>query len=150
MHDVLAHRISIVSLHAGALEVHPDDPTEDIATAAGVIRASAHAALAELREVINLLRNHADRGDDPERTAMQPPQPTLDDVTQLIEESRQAGMRVGLHLRLDYRDAVPDTTGCTVHRVVQEGLTNARKHAPTCTVEVQIADDRAGALTVRS
>jgi signal transduction histidine kinase len=66
MHDVLAHRISIVRVHVGALEVHPDAPTEDIATAAGVIRASAHAALAELREVINLLRNHADRGDDPD------------------------------------------------------------------------------------
>jgi signal transduction histidine kinase len=71
MHDVLAHRISLLSLHAGALEIHPDAAPAEVAGAAGVIRASAHQALQDLREVIGVLREPA--GDDaPER-----PQPTL-------------------------------------------------------------------------
>ena len=56
MHDVLAHRVSLLSLHAGALEFHPDASAEEVAQAAAVIRSSAHAALEELRDVIGVLR----------------------------------------------------------------------------------------------
>ena len=56
MHDVLAHRLSLLSVHAGALEFRPDAPAEEIAEAAGVVRGAAHAALQELREVIGVLR----------------------------------------------------------------------------------------------
>src|SRR6185369_8323313 len=71
MHDVLAHRISLLSLHAGALEFRPDAAPEEIASAAAVIRASAHQALEDLRAVIGLLR------DGMPAEAPQPPQPTL-------------------------------------------------------------------------
>src|SRR5215469_2863669 len=60
MHDVLAHRISLLSLHAGALEFRPDAPPEEVARAAAVIRASAHQALEDLRAVIGLLRDGTD------------------------------------------------------------------------------------------
>ena len=56
MHDVLAHRVSLLTLHAGALEFRPDASPEEVAEAAGVIRATAHAALEELRRVIGVLR----------------------------------------------------------------------------------------------
>jgi signal transduction histidine kinase len=148
MHDVLAHRISIVSVHAGALEVHPDAPAEDVGKAAGVIRTSAHAALRELREIVSLLRSPADRGDEGELAAMRRPQPTLDDVPTLILESRQAGTTVDFDMRLARHEAIPDATGRTVYRVVQEGLTNARKHAPCAAVDVDISDDGEGELTV--
>ena len=59
MHDVLAHRVSLLSLHAGALEFHRDASAEEVAEAAAVIRASAHAALQELRDVIGVLREGA-------------------------------------------------------------------------------------------
>jgi signal transduction histidine kinase len=55
LHDVLAHRLSLLSVHAGALEFHPDAPAEQVAAAAGVIRESARAALDELRGVIGVL-----------------------------------------------------------------------------------------------
>lgn len=57
MHDVLAHRLSLLAAAAGAMEYRPDAPPERLSAAAGVIRASAHHALDELREVITLLRN---------------------------------------------------------------------------------------------
>ncbi|HYZ28169.1 MAG TPA: histidine kinase [Thermoleophilaceae bacterium] len=131
MHDVLAHRVSLLALHAGALEFHPDAPPEEIAEAAGVIRATAHSALEDLREVIGVLRA---AGDDagPER-----PQPTLADIPALVEECRAAGMEIRLRFEAA-TDEAPVALGRTAYRVVQEGLTNARKHAPAAAVEVVV------------
>ena len=86
MHDVLAHRISLLSLHAGALEYNPNAPPEEIARAAQVIRISARDAQEELREVIGVLR--ADVAEQP----LAAPQPTIADLPALVEESRRAGM----------------------------------------------------------
>ena len=80
MHDVLAHRISLLSLHAGALEFRPDAPPEEVARAAGVIRASAHDALQDLREVIGVLRAETTG----EATHRSRPQPTLADLPALV------------------------------------------------------------------
>jgi len=142
MHDVLAHRISLLSLHAGALEFHPDAPPEEVARAAGVIRASAHDALDDLRTVIGVLRAEAGDG-DPE-----PPQPTLADVPTLIEESRQAGMQVRFESSLPDAAEVPVTTGRSAYRIVQEGLTNARKHARGAAVEVTAEGAAGTGLTI--
>jgi signal transduction histidine kinase len=130
MHDVLAHRVSLLSLHAGALEFRPDAPPEEIAEAAGVIRSTAHAALSDLREVIGVLRE--DGG------GTEPPQPTLADIPALVEESRAAGMRVGCRIDVPDAASVPEALGRTAYRIVQEGLTNARKHAPGAAVEVTV------------
>ena len=132
MHDVLAHRISLLSLHAGALEFRPDAPPEEVARAAAVIRASAHEALEDLRTVIGVLRE-SDAVDHPER-----PQPTLADLEALIGESRAAGMHVRYEPRLADGAAVPAAVGRNAYRIVQEGLTNARKHAHGAAVEVTV------------
>ena len=142
MHDVLAHRISLLSLHAGALEFHPDASPEEVARAAGVIRASAHDALQDLRTVIGVLRAEAGNG-DPE-----PPQPTLADVPALIEESRHAGMQVRFDCDLPDPGAVPVVTGRSAYRIVQEGLTNARKHARGAAVEVTVEGSAGTGLTI--
>lgn len=131
MHDVLAHRISLLSMHAGALEFRPDAPAEEIARAAGTIRDSAHLALQDLREVIGVLRSPT--GDGTSR-----PQPTLADLPALVAESRQAGVRVQTDYRPSDLDAVPSAIGRHAYRIVQEGLTNARKHAPDAAVEVAV------------
>jgi signal transduction histidine kinase len=132
MHDVLAHRISLLSLHAGALEFRPDASPEEVTRAAGVIRAAAHDALEDLRTVIGVLRDPPD-DDAPER-----PQPTLGDLPALIEESRAAGMRVSFDSRIA-DPTLPDSTGRNAYRIVQEGLTNARKHARGSAVDVTVA-----------
>ena len=134
MHDVLAHRISLLSLHAGALEFRPDAPPEEVARAAGVIRASAHQALEDLRTVIGVLREAPGADGAPE-----PPQPTLADLPALIDESRAAGMRVSFSSSLADGALAPDAAGRNAYRVVQEGLTNARKHARGSAVEVVVS-----------
>ncbi|WP_433652542.1 sensor histidine kinase [Micromonospora zamorensis] len=142
MHDVLAHRISLLSLHAGALEFRPDAPADEVARAAGVIRGSAHAALQDLREVIGVLRAESD-GDSPE-----PPQPTLADLPALIAESRAAGVRVNVSDSVASPAEVPAALGRAAYRIVQEGLTNARKHAAGVAVTVDVAGGPGSGLTV--
>ncbi|WP_328751535.1 histidine kinase [Streptomyces sp. NBC_00285] len=131
MHDVLAHRLTLLSVHAGALEFRPDAPQAEVARAAGVIRESAHEALQDLREIIGVLRagDHDDTGR---------PQPTLAALDTLVAESREAGMKVTLDTRVTDPAAVPASVGRTAYRIAQEGLTNARKHAPGTEVTVTV------------
>ena len=144
MHDVLAHRLSLLSLHAGALELRPDAAPEEVARAAGVVRDSAYQALEDLREVIGVLRTGVDRSDEtPER-----PQPTLADLPDLVDQSRRAGMRVRLDCQTDALSAVPAGVGRSAHRIVQEGLTNARKHAPDGEVAVTVRATPGDGVTV--
>ena len=142
MHDVLAHRVSLLSLHAGALEYRSDATPEEVAEAAGVIRAAARDALEELRQVIGVLRDGGDGG-APER-----PQPTLADIPALVEESRAAGMRVRCTIDVPEDRVPPAALGRTAYRIVQEGLTNARKHAPAAAVDVAHRGPGGGALVV--
>ena len=128
MHDVLAHRLSILSVHAGALENAGDRLPPEYAETAKVIRTSARTALEELREVIGLLRQE-------ETSAVEPPQPTLDQLPALLEESRAAGLTVNYEPQ---RTTVPDLVGRTAYRAIQEGLTNARKHGAGDTVRLTI------------
>ena len=144
MHDVLAHRLSLLSLHAGALELRPDAAPDEVARAAGVVRASAHQALEDLREVIGVLRTGAGRSDEtPER-----PQPTLAGLPDLVDQSRRAGMTVRLDCQTDALAAVPAGVGRSAYRIVQEGLTNARKHAPDAEVAVTVRATPGDGVTV--
>jgi signal transduction histidine kinase len=135
MHDVLAHRISLLAVHAGALEVRRDAPAGE-REAAGVIRQSAYEALEDLRQVIGMLREPADDR----------PQPTLADVPMLIEQSRDAGARVELELAA--AGPVPAGLGRHAYRIVQEALTNARKHAPGASVRVAVTGHAEQGLVV--
>ena len=137
MHDVLGHRLSLLSVQAGALEYRGDASPSEVAGAASVIRASAHQALEDLREVIGVLRAEVS----------ELPQPTLADLEDLISESRRAGMRVALRTEVS-ADVLPDRLGRTAYRIVQEGLTNARKHAPDAEVSVWLSGAAERGLTV--
>ncbi|MFD9718934.1 sensor histidine kinase [Streptomyces sp. NPDC059076] len=142
MHDVLAHRLTLLSVHAGALEFRPDAPPAEVARAAGVIRDSAHEALQDLRQIIGVLRTPGDHesGDRP--------QPTLASLDALVHESREAGMTVRLDQRIAEPVAVPAVLGRTVYRIAQEALTNARKHAPGAEVTLALAGAPGDGLTV--
>ena len=126
IHDVLGHRLSLLSVHAGALEYRPDAPAQEVARSAKVIRESAHQALQDLREVIGVLR----------APVGELPQPTLADLAQLVDEARDAGVTV--EFVDEHTGEVPERTGRTAYRIVQEALTNARKHAPGADTRVRV------------
>lgn len=139
MHDVLAHRISLVTMHAGALAYRTDLPPEQVRETARLIQTKAHEALTDLRQVLGMLR-----GED---GAADRPQPTLADLGTLMEEARTSGMVV------DYTDGLngsrpSEQVGRTVYRIVQEALTNARKHAAGTHVSVMVDGEPDRGLTV--
>lgn len=142
MHDVLAHRISLIVMHAGALTYRRDLTPEQSAQAAHVIETAAHGALADLRDVLGVLRA-TPSGDEGHR-----PQPTLADIDALLDQARAAGTRIEVSTDLPTTQP-PAAVGRHAYRIVQEGLTNARKHATHAAVAVRLEGRPGGELTVR-
>src|SRR6478752_4277630 len=136
MHDVLAHRISLVAMHSGALAYRTDLTPEQVSETAEVVRESANQALTELRAVLGVLRDVPGSGAPADGTP-QPPQPTLADLEALVAEARSGGTTVRLDRSGDL-ERVPEQVSRGAYRIVQEGLTNARKHAPGAAVRVTV------------
>ncbi|MEU8195388.1 histidine kinase [Microbispora amethystogenes] len=134
MHDVLAHRLSLLALHAGALEFNARADPAEVVEAAAVMRSSAHHALQELRQVISVLR--------------EAPVLAEIDLPALVEEVRRAGMRVDLHDGGVRLPGLPGATARAAYRIVQEGLTNARRHAPGRPVTVRLDGAPGRGLTI--
>lgn len=134
MHDVLAHKVSLIALHAGALELDPAAAPERVRATAEVIGATARAAAEDLRDVLGVLRAGQEQDDD----ARLAPQPDLVDIPRLVAASRAAGLAVDLRMEGPDPD-VPATVGRTAYRVVQEGLTNVHKHAGHAAATVVLA-----------
>ncbi|MEV6476614.1 histidine kinase [Streptomyces sp. NPDC051657] len=128
MHDVLAHRISLVAMQAGVLDHRGDLGAEESRLLVRGIAEGSHQALEELRDVLGVLR--ADPG-HPE-----PPQPSLDRIPDLVADARASGLDVTLTTEVTGTPA--DVVGRTCYRVVQEGLTNAAKHAPGAPVRIAL------------
>jgi signal transduction histidine kinase len=133
MHDVLAHRISQISMHAGALAFRDDLTASEMRASAQVVQEKAHEALSDLRGVLGVLRDDAGE-------RLDAPQPTYEDLPRLVDDARDSG------LDLDYIDLlagdsrqVPDAVGRTLYRIVQEGITNARKHAPGARLRIRVS-----------
>ena len=133
MHDVLAHRISLVALHAGALAYRDDLTREETRETAQTIQSNAQLALSELRQVLGVLRAGADA------VGIEPPQPTLAELPALLADAREAGSAVTLDTTDLAEEPRPQTLSRTSFRIVQEALTNARKHAPGEPVSVRLA-----------
>ncbi|MER7245969.1 histidine kinase [Kribbella sp. NPDC000426] len=142
MHDVLAHKVSLIALHAGGLEVNPAVGPDKVEGSAKLIRETARQAMEDLREVLGVLRS-----DVSVAGADLAPVPQAADLERLIEASRNAGVTVGYDVALP--DDVPDSVGRTVYRLVQESLTNVHKHARGAATEVWVHGARGEGVTVR-
>ena len=121
----------------------PTSPQTEVRTTAELIQAKSHEALSDLRQVLGVLRDDEAAGEG------EPPQPTFGDVAALVLEAETSGMRVQYHDRVLDAATMPDQVGRTTYRIVQEGLTNARKHAPGVAVLVDVAGSPADGVNVR-
>jgi signal transduction histidine kinase len=138
MHDALGHRLSLLSVHAGAVEFRPEMPADELSRMAGVIRSSARDCVDDLREIVGVLRSQTN-GDGPRRG--------IASFDELVAECRAAGMTVEAVVGLDLA-SVPDSVGRHGYRIAQEGLTNARKHAPGQPVRVVVDGKPGDELTI--
>ncbi|NUS06673.1 MAG: sensor histidine kinase [Nonomuraea sp.] len=141
MHDVLAHRISLLAMLAGGLAHRTDLPAEETRDVARAIQENAHQSLTELRAVLGTLRLDGD--------GTEPPQPTLAHLDALFEEVRAAGQRVEVDDTIAGRERLPARTGRDAYRIVQEALTNARKHAPGARVTAELTGGPGDGLRIR-
>jgi signal transduction histidine kinase len=142
MHDAVGHRVSLMVLQAGAIEMAAADQGR-VEQLAGQVQDAGRQALEELRLMVGVLR--AGEVDD---EAPLGPQHGLADLPALVDQSRQAGMRVELTAPPDGSPTVDPVVSRAAYRIVQEALTNATKHAPGATVGVAV-ERPADALVVR-
>jgi signal transduction histidine kinase len=135
LHDVIGHEVTVIALQADAAAAALAKAPERAAAPVAAIRRSAAEALAEMRRVVGMLR--AAEEEDLR------PQPGLTDLPALVEQSRAAGTSVDLTVRAPDRPT-PPSVELAAYRLVQEALTNARRHSPGSPVDVRVVgeDDR--------
>ena len=136
MHDAVGHRVSLMVLQAGAIEMAATDQ-QRVEQLACNVQSAGREALDELRQMVGVLR-----GGEVDEDAPLGPQPDIDDLARLVAEARKAGMTVDLIAVVPGAEAVDPAVGRAAYRIVQEALTNAGKHAPGAAVCVTV--DRAG------
>lgn len=140
VHDTLGHRLSLLSVHAGALELQAQGSDEKLATSAAVVGESARRSMDELRSLVGLLREEPDGASGP----------ALGDLRQVVEEALEAGDLVASTITLADVDRVDPALSRAVFRIVQELLTNARKHAPGQTVRLSVDGSQRAGIVIES
>jgi signal transduction histidine kinase len=148
LHDVVGHSVSVMTVQASAVRrlLRPDQEREREALL--IVERTGREALAEMRRMVGVLRR-------PEEGPALAPQPSLEHLERLVEQARQAGLSVNLRVEGD-RQPLPAGVDLTAYRLIQEGLTNALKHARAKRaqvvlrygeghLEVTVSDDGRGA-----
>jgi signal transduction histidine kinase len=138
LHDVVAHTLSTINVQAGvAAHLLDRDPSQG-RIALGAIETASHEALEELRAILGVLREPGD-ADAPLQ-----PVPDLAAVDTLIEQARNTGLDVNLHVEGEQPPWLPDAVQLAAYRILQESLTNVRRHAPGATARINLSyrDDR--------
>ncbi|NUU20489.1 MAG: hypothetical protein HOV68_03080 [Streptomycetaceae bacterium] len=149
MHDSLGHDLALLALRASVLEMDPELAAAQ-RTQAADLRAGAAAATDRLHEIIGVLRADAGQEGDgpgtPAEPAAAPLLPVHETLGELVTRARGSGLLI--YFVRTVEDQTPSAVGRAVHRVVQEALTNAAKHAPGTEVRVSVAY-RPGGTEVR-
>jgi signal transduction histidine kinase len=122
LHDVVAHRVSVMTVQAGAAKAVATDDPEGARRAMGAVEEAGRQALDELRHLLGVLRPEVD-------VDGLGPQPGLADVPRLVEQVREAGLEVSLIMDGGTLPDLPARVDLSAYRIVQEALTNALKHA---------------------
>ncbi len=130
LHDIVAHSVSVMVLQVGAVRHNLPDELERDSEALRGVEQTGRAALGEMRRLLGAMRSD---GEDAERT----PHPGLDRLGSLIEEIGRAGLPVRLQVEGE-RIALPAAIDLSAYRIVQEGLTNALRHAQASQADVLV------------
>ncbi|MFF5967627.1 sensor histidine kinase [Streptomyces collinus] len=142
LHDVVAHHMSVISIQAQVAPHLVQNPPDELRENLAGIRQNALEALTELRRVLGVLRSeHTGRGepfaDAGDETTPHAPQPTLDRLDALVENTRAAGREVVTEIQGDRRP-LPPGVELSAYRIVQEALSNALRHAPGARITVRL------------
>jgi signal transduction histidine kinase len=149
LHDVVAHAVSTMVVQAGAAEQVVDDDVAHVRAALASIRTTGADALAEMRRVVSMLRSDGD--------GSLSPQPGVGGLTELVADACRGGLDATLVVDGDRR-SLPPGLDLAAYRIVQEALTNVRRHADASAVRVhltfaadelriEVSDDGAGPVT---
>jgi signal transduction histidine kinase len=130
LHDIVGHSVSVMTVQASAVRRLLREDQEREREALITVEETGRAALAEMRRLVGVLRRH-------EETPALVPQPSLDHVEKLVEQTREAGLPTRLTVEGD-ASPLPAGIDLTAYRLVQEGLTNALKHARASHAEVLV------------
>jgi signal transduction histidine kinase len=130
LHDIVAHAVSVMVLQIGAVRHNLPPDQQDDRDALGRVEQAGRTALAEMRRLLGAMRRD---GDGLELA----PQPGLDGLDSLFDEVSRAGLPVRLHIDGDPYP-LPRAIDLSAYRIVQEGLTNALKHAHATTADVTV------------
>ncbi|MYW00153.1 sensor histidine kinase, partial [Streptomyces sp. SID3343] len=132
LHDVVSHHITTMNVMSGGARSTMTQAPDSARAALITLEKSGRAALGEMRQLLGVLRST----DTPEKAPSEP-QPGMDDIDRLIAQSRAAGLTVAYEEVGEPRP-LPPTAGLTLYRIVQEALTNTRKHAGDARASVQV------------
>lgn len=141
LHDTLAADLSQVALHAGALELIVGDADPKAVSAARVVREATQRSLDDLRGMVKSLRDH-DRAEVQVKG--------LPDLPGLLDEASSAGMDVRTQVMLSETASCSPRVGHTCYRIVQEAISNVRRHAPGATLYLDVRGDPSFGLTIRA
>ncbi|MHB1837517.1 MAG: sensor histidine kinase [Solirubrobacteraceae bacterium] len=133
LHDVVAHTLTEINVQASSSAERT--PAGDARAALETIEQSSHEAIGELRAILGVLRDP--EGPEPPRV----PSPGIENIPELSERAGQAGLEVELDMTGERPPRLSDAVSLAAYRIVQESLTNARRHAPGAPVAVHLHYD---------
>jgi len=145
LHDVLAHNIAVISVHAGAAEAQLDQHPERTSASLQAIRGAAARTLDELQGLVGVLREPGSSG-----KAIATPSPGIENITELLTTFREIGLSINADIKTVPHHMLTPTVEVATYRVLQEALTNAHKHGKG-RVDIRITRDPGGLrVTVRN
>jgi signal transduction histidine kinase len=132
LHDIVAHHLSVIAIESEATRLTTPGLSPDVGGRLESIASTAREALAETRRLLGVLR------EDTRGAADRAPQPGLEELDELITRARATGTNINL-VRRGKIAQLPRSTDLAAYRIVQEALTNARRHAPRADVDIELS-----------
>lgn len=139
LHDVMAHQIAVINLHAGAASQALRTRPEDAERSLGTIREASRTVLGEIGSLLNVLRTAGPTGQD--QASVMAPVPGLAELDRLVGDFARGGLRVEVRT-VGTPIELPEAVDLVAYRVVQEGLTNAQKHGSDGSALLQLEYDQ--------